>query len=67
MGNSMAVIIPKDILDSEKIKENDSIEIILLRDSKKVLEETFGTLKTKKSAQKIKDELRRELYDEDVL
>jgi len=36
----------------------------VLKDSKKVLEETFGTLKgkLKKSSQRIKDELRKELY-----
>jgi len=64
-GNSFGVVIPIEVVEKEKIKENDNLHLIVLKDSKKVLEETFGSLKgkLKKSAQEIKDELRRELYN----
>jgi antitoxin component of MazEF toxin-antitoxin module len=63
-GNSLGIIIPSETIATRKIKENQSISFIILEDSKKVLEETFGSLrnKLKRSSQKIKDELRRELY-----
>jgi len=63
-GNSMGIIIPKEIIEQEKLKENQEVELLMLRDSKKVLKEMWGSLKTGRSAQEIKDELRRELYDD---
>jgi antitoxin component of MazEF toxin-antitoxin module len=63
-GNSFGVIIPSETITAKKIKENQKINIIILEDSKKVLEETFGIGKgkIKKTAQEMKDEARRELY-----
>ena len=63
-GNSMGIIIPKEVIASEKLKEGDEIELALLRDSSKVLHEMWGAGKNiKKTGQHIKNELRRELYD----
>ncbi len=63
-GNSIGIIIPSEIAIAKKIKENQDISVIILEDSKKILEETFGSLKgkLKKSSQEIKDEIRRDLY-----
>ena len=63
-GNSLGIIIPSETVENKKIKENQNISVIILEDSKKAFEETFGSLKgkLKKSAQEIKDELRRDLY-----
>ena len=63
-GNSFGIVIPSEIVVEEKIKENENIEVLILRNSKKVFKETFGILKGKltKSSQQIKDELRKELY-----
>ncbi len=65
-GNSLAVIIPSFVAETGKIKENDNIRLIIVQDSRKALKETFGMLKGKlaKSAQQMKDELRRELYND---
>jgi antitoxin component of MazEF toxin-antitoxin module len=65
-GNSLGLILPKDITDSEHIRENATVRFLLVRDSSKVLKETFGMLKgkLKKPTQQIKDELRAELYDD---
>ncbi|MBS3086492.1 AbrB/MazE/SpoVT family DNA-binding domain-containing protein [Candidatus Pacearchaeota archaeon] len=64
-GNSFGVVIPIEIIEEEKIKENDSLKLIVLKDSKNAFKETFGMGKgkIKKSAQQIKDELRRDLYN----
>jgi len=63
-GNSFGIIIPSETILTKKIKENQNIKIIILEDSRKVLEETFGSLKSKlkKSSQQMKDEARRDLY-----
>ena len=63
-GNSFAIIIPMDIIEREKMKEKQKVRLLLLRESAKVLKETFGMGKGRltKSGQQIKDEIRRELY-----
>lgn len=65
-GNSLAFIIPSYAAEANRIKEDDTIKIILVPDSRKVLQETFGMLKGKltKSGQKMKDEIREELYND---
>lgn len=61
-GNSFGVIIPNEVIKKEKLKEGQKVGVMILKKSD-VLKKTFGMLKLKKSAQKIKDELRAELYD----
>ena len=65
-GNSFGIVIPANIVSEEGIKEDQKIKVIVLRDSSKVLKETFGMLKgkLKKSSQQMKDELRKELYND---
>lgn len=60
-GNSFGVVLPADLIKKSRMKEGQDIHIIFTKKSD-VLKKTFGTLKTKKSAQEIKDELRAELY-----
>ena len=64
-GNSIGVILPKDIVEKEHIKENMEINILISKKSN-VLNETFGRLKgkLKKPSQQMKDELKKELYKE---
>lgn len=64
-GNSIGVIIPRDIVKKENLKENLKINILISKNSN-VLNETFGMLKgkLKKSPQQMKDNLRKELYPE---
>lgn len=66
-GNSYAIVIPSDIIQKNKIMENEIIHLLLRRkNSSKVLHETFGIGKGKitKTGQQMKDELRRELYND---
>ena len=65
-GNSFGVVIPIEVIEKEKIREEDKVRLIVLKDSRKVLEETFGMGKgkLKKTGQQFKDEIRRELYND---
>ena len=55
-GDSIAVVIPKVVVDREKIRPNDSVMISLEKENN--LSDLFGKLKIKKSAQELKDEER---------
>jgi len=62
-GNSFGVIIPKETMEVESIHEEETIKLILIKNSRKALKSTFGIGKhIKKSGQEFKDEARRELY-----
>ena len=63
-GNSLGIVIPSDVVEKENLKEGQTVEILIARPLKKVFKETFGTLKFPKSAQEMKNELRKELYDD---
>ena len=54
-GNSMGIILPKEILDKKDLKENQTIVIEIVK--KADLSYIFGSLKSKKniSGQKFKD------------
>lgn len=55
-GNSVGVTLPAEVIREEHIKPNDKVMVKV----KKVvpIKELFGTLKTKRSTQSLKDELR---------
>ena len=53
-GDSLAVIIPHDIVKKEKIQANQKIHVILRREID--LSDLFGALKTKKTAHHLKEE-----------
>ncbi len=57
-GNSIAIILPKIIVNSNDIKENQEVTIEIK--TKPTAKDIFGILprKSKKGAQKIKDEMR---------
>ncbi len=55
-GDSLAIIIPKDIVEEEKIQPLDKIRFTIHKEYD--LSDLFGKLKTKKTAQELKDESR---------
>lgn len=61
-GDSLAVIIPKEIADKEKLNTNDQIHLSISK--KNDLSDVFGILKGKinKTAQQLKDESRKGWY-----
>ncbi|HLD75421.1 MAG TPA: AbrB/MazE/SpoVT family DNA-binding domain-containing protein [Candidatus Norongarragalinales archaeon] len=55
-GNSLGLVLPKEVVDAEGIKENQEIDFYI---PKKVdLSKVFGTLKTKMTGQAFKDSVR---------
>ena len=61
-GRSFGVVIPKDKIKEEGIKENETIKLLIGKKTN-VLKETFGTMKFKMSTQEILDESDREDWD----
>ncbi len=55
-GNSMAVIVPKFIVETRNLKENDSIVIEIVKTAD--LSNIFGSKKRKMSGQEFKDFVR---------
>lgn len=62
-GNSLGITLPKEIVESQHLKEHEKIRVLILKNSGS-LRKTFGLAKGKwkKSAQRIKDEIRKELH-----
>ena len=56
-GNSMGIIIPKEIIKEKKIREKEKIIVEIMK--KADLSDIFGTLPRRMSAQKLKDEARK--------
>ena len=58
-GNSLGVILPKDLAKKENIKPGDKVKIVVNHNN--VLRDTFGSLPDWEiDSQKVKDELRKE-------
>ncbi|MEK6873549.1 MAG: AbrB/MazE/SpoVT family DNA-binding domain-containing protein [Nanoarchaeota archaeon] len=57
-GNSIGVVIPKKVIEKERLREGEEVFVII--ESKNDLKEVFGSLKDWKiDSQKLKDELRK--------
>ena len=55
-GDSIAVIIPKEVVDHEKIQPQDKVHVLIQKEQD--LRDLFGKFKTKKTPQVLKDESR---------
>ena len=62
-GNSLGITLPKEIVESQRLKEHEKIKVLVLKENGN-LSKAFGLAKGKwkKSAQQIKDETRKELH-----
>jgi len=62
-GNSIGIIIPRDVAREKGIKAEDEVlvEIEKKNTKKTVLQELFGSLKTKKTTEQILKEVRKDL------
>ena len=59
-GNSIAVVIPKELVERQRIKEDEEVTITIDKKRPKAgVLWGFGKDRLKKSAQQIKDELRK--------
>jgi len=52
-GNSLAAILPKELVEKEHIKVNQKVRLLVVKPAD--LSDIFGSLKLKKSAQQLKD------------
>lgn len=68
-GNSFGVIIPREIIENEKLSENSEIMITIQPQRYTTVGDIFGVLKgkrkSKKSTQEIMDEIDKELWPEE--
>lgn len=62
-GRSIGVVIPKNGIKKEGIKANDIVTLLIAKKSN-ALKDTFGTLKFKKSTDKIMEEIDKEAWFE---
>lgn len=62
-GRSLGVVLPKEKVKEEGIDKDDTITILISK-KRNTLKETFGTLKLKKSTDKILRESDEEAWDE---
>ena len=62
-GRSFGVVIPKEKVKEEGIKENQTIRLLIGKRTN-VLKETFGTFKFDKKTQEMLDEIDKESWDE---
>ena len=61
-GNSFGILVPREVIQESRLKEDSRVRIILLPRGK-IVRETFGMLKgLKLTGQQVKDNARRELY-----
>lgn len=62
-GNSLGITLPKEIVESQHLKEHQKIKILVLQENAH-LSKIFGLAKGKwkKSAQQIKDDIRKKLH-----
>ena len=56
-GNSMGVILPKELIEKEGLKENKKVLIEIVKEAN--LTKLFGSLKRKMSGQEFKDMIRK--------
>ena len=62
-GRSFGVVIPKEKVIEEGIKENETVNLLIGK-KKNVLKEVFGTFKFKRTTQEILEESDREDWDD---
>ncbi len=55
-GNSIGIILPKELVEKEKLKEKDKILVEVVKEAD--LTKVFGSLKRKMSGQEFKDLVR---------
>jgi antitoxin component of MazEF toxin-antitoxin module len=56
-GSSLGIILPKEMVHSENLKPREEVFIEIIK--KQDISQLFGTLKSKKSAQELKNEARK--------
>ena len=64
-GNSIGVVIPKEVIEKEDLKVEQRVSIEVKPD-RHPFAKFFGTLRTGRPVQEIKDELKKELWGKEL-
>ena len=56
-GNSLGIILPKELVDYQHLKENDKVSVLVVKEAD--LTGIYGTLPRKMSGQQFKDMVRK--------
>lgn len=56
-GNSIGITIPSDVIKQEHIKPQKKVIVLVIGDTRKKLEDVFGSLKLKKKTQQVMNEI----------
>ncbi len=56
-GNSLGVTIPHEIVQKEHLSTEKKVKVLVIGSEMEKLKKAFGTLKLKKSTQKVMDEI----------
>jgi antitoxin component of MazEF toxin-antitoxin module len=56
-GNSLGVVLPKELVESERIRENENVSIEVKKETS--IKDLFGSVRFRKTAQEIKDDARK--------
>lgn len=57
VGSSFGLLIPKEVMIEDKIKNNQSVKVAIIKKDKSVLENAFGSVKTKPFTREHNDRL----------
>ena len=49
VGTSFGVLVPKELIEDDKLKEGDKVKLTIFTKNKQLLKETFGSAKGAKS------------------
>ncbi|MEK6895149.1 MAG: hypothetical protein AABX48_01380 [Nanoarchaeota archaeon] len=64
-GNSLGIVVPLNSVKKENVKEGDKVSVFMKKEDKgNILRETFGTMKFKRTVEKMMREMDNELYNE---
>ena len=60
-GNSFGIVVPISFVEKEGAKEGDEVTILMKKEKRNILRETFGTHKFKKPVKQLMKEMDKEL------
>lgn len=67
-GNSIGVILPKDVIEKVGIRDGSEVELLVGKKEKNILRQLFGSMKckakTKQSVAELMKEIDKELYND---
>lgn len=63
-GNSLGVVVPRNIIEKEKTKVGDDVTILFKKNDNNLLRDVFGTHRFSKNTDELLKEVDEELYND---